>query len=113
MQKLITLLIFAMLAVSIAGCHLVYVPDVLGLPGDPALAWEVPVESPGVPVSVRGRVIVHAGSGALLNFLDEIHSTTNRRIYDDNNNAVTEPTLGGPSDNAVLVEGASPPGSQR
>lgn len=28
MQKLITLLIFAMLAVSIAGCHLVYVPDV-------------------------------------------------------------------------------------
>jgi outer membrane protein assembly factor BamE len=28
MQKLITLLIFAMLAVSIAGCHIVYTPDV-------------------------------------------------------------------------------------
>lgn len=28
MQKLITLLIFAMLAASVAGCHLVYVPDV-------------------------------------------------------------------------------------
>ncbi|MFZ0871839.1 MAG: outer membrane protein assembly factor BamE [Rhodanobacter sp.] len=28
MQKLITLLVFALLAVSIAGCHVVYVPDV-------------------------------------------------------------------------------------
>ena len=28
MQKLITLLVFALLAVSIAGCHIVYVPDV-------------------------------------------------------------------------------------
>ena len=28
MQKLITLLVFAMLAVSIAGCHIVYTPDV-------------------------------------------------------------------------------------
>ena len=28
MQKLITLLVFAMLALSIAGCHIVYTPDV-------------------------------------------------------------------------------------
>src|SRR5580658_3153756 len=28
MQKLITLLVFALLAVSIAGCHIVYTPDV-------------------------------------------------------------------------------------
>ncbi len=28
MQKLITLLVFAMLAVSIAGCHIAYTPDV-------------------------------------------------------------------------------------
>lgn len=28
MQKLITLLVFAMLALSLAGCHLVYTPDV-------------------------------------------------------------------------------------
>ena len=28
MQKLISLLVFALLAVSIAGCHIVYVPDV-------------------------------------------------------------------------------------
>ncbi|HVC18268.1 MAG TPA: outer membrane protein assembly factor BamE, partial [Rhodanobacter sp.] len=28
MQKLITLLVFAMLALSIAGCHFVYTPDV-------------------------------------------------------------------------------------
>jgi outer membrane protein assembly factor BamE len=28
MQKLITLLVFAMLAVSVAGCHIVYKPDV-------------------------------------------------------------------------------------
>ncbi len=28
MQKLITLMVFAMLAVSIAGCHIVYTPDV-------------------------------------------------------------------------------------
>ena len=28
MQKLITLLVFAMLAVSVAGCHMVYKPDV-------------------------------------------------------------------------------------
>ena len=83
----------------------VYVPDVLGLPGEPALAWEVPVESPGVPVNVRGRVIVHADTGALLNYLDEIHSATDRRIYDDGNNAATEPTLGGAGDNPVRVEG--------
>ncbi len=28
MQKLITLLVFAMLALSVAGCHIVYTPDV-------------------------------------------------------------------------------------
>jgi hypothetical protein len=28
MQKLITLLVFAVLALSMAGCHLVYTPDV-------------------------------------------------------------------------------------
>ena len=83
----------------------IYVPDVLGLPGEPALAWEVPVISPAQPVRAKGRVIVHAGTGALLNYLDEIHSATDRRIYDDNSSTTTEPTLGGMGDNPVRVEG--------
>lgn len=84
----------------------VYAPDVLGLDGDPTLAWEVPVESPGDPVTDRGRAIIDADTGALLNFLDEIHSATNRRIYDDNSSTTTDPTLGGAGDNAVRLEGA-------
>lgn len=88
----------------------VYVPDVLGLPGEPALAWQVAVESPAEPVQTRGRVIVDADTGALLNYLDDIHSFSNRRIYDDNSSTTTDPIQGGANDNAVRVEGGAATG---
>lgn len=88
----------------------VYAPDVLGLPGEPALAWQIAIESTNEPFQTRGRAIMHADTGALLNYLDDIHSFSSRRIYDDNNSATSEPTLGGQSDNAVRVEGGPPIG---
>lgn len=88
----------------------VYVPDVLGLPGEPALAWEVHVESTNPRAAVRGRAIVHAGTGALLNYLDEIHAATNRVIYDDANSATTEPVLKADGTGAARVEGGAASG---
>ncbi len=85
----------------------VYVPEVLGQPGDATLAWEIPVSSPGEPVRTRGRTIIDATSGKLLNYLDEIYTSTDRLMFDDANNINGDPT---PLDatTAVRAEGGAP-----
>ncbi len=88
---------------------IIYAPEVLGFTGTPSIAWDVRVLSPGVPVRASGRAIIDAESGVLLNYLDEICTSVNRRMYDDNNSLTTDTTTvvrteGGPAAGVAQVD---------